>query len=128
MQRMLIRIVLYLVVFVVALCAIVLAYLATQIEFAEALSFVVVLLVASIPMAIEIVTTTTLALGSKGMYKKTLPSLWLNMAGIHVSATLMPYRLHRVESPRCDCCTTGGNRRHGRHGNSLLRQDRNADA
>lgn len=33
--------------------------------FSEALSFAIVLLVASIPMAIEIVTTTTLALGSK---------------------------------------------------------------
>jgi H+-transporting ATPase len=35
----------------------------------EALSFAVVLLVASIPLAIEIVTTTTLALGSKEMSK-----------------------------------------------------------
>ena len=35
----------------------------------EALSFVVVLMVASIPMAMEIVTTTTLALGSKELSK-----------------------------------------------------------
>ena len=35
----------------------------------EALSFTVVLMVASIPMAIEIVTTTTLALGSKELSK-----------------------------------------------------------
>jgi H+-transporting ATPase len=35
----------------------------------EALSFVVVLMVASIPMAMEIVTTTTLALGSKELTK-----------------------------------------------------------
>ena len=34
-----------------------------------ALSFTIVLLVASIPMAIEIVTTTTLALGSKELSK-----------------------------------------------------------
>jgi H+-transporting ATPase len=34
-----------------------------------ALSFTIVLLVASIPLAIEIVTTTTLALGSRGMSK-----------------------------------------------------------
>jgi H+-transporting ATPase len=41
--------------------------LSTQTTFTEALSFTVVLLVASIPLAIEIVTTTTLALGSKEM-------------------------------------------------------------
>jgi len=35
----------------------------------EALSFVVVLMVAAIPMAMEIVTTTTLALGSKELTK-----------------------------------------------------------
>ena len=35
----------------------------------EALSFTVVLMVASIPLAIEIVTTTTLALGSKELSK-----------------------------------------------------------
>ena len=34
------------------------------------MSFTVVLLVASIPMAIEIVTTTTLALGSKELSKE----------------------------------------------------------
>jgi H+-transporting ATPase len=36
----------------------------------EALSFAVVVLVASIPLAIEIVTTTTLALGSKDLSAK----------------------------------------------------------
>lgn len=35
----------------------------------EALSFTIVLLVASIPLAIEIVTTTTLAIGSKNLVK-----------------------------------------------------------
>ena len=34
-------------------------------EFKDALSFAVVLLIASIPVAIEIVCTTTLALGSR---------------------------------------------------------------
>lgn len=65
MQKMLIRIVIYLVIYSTVLCAIVLIYVSTFVPFAEALSFVVVLMVASIPMAIEIVTTTTLALGSK---------------------------------------------------------------
>merc|ERR1711988_1166073 len=43
----------------------VLCYVTTIVSFMEALSFAVVLMVASIPMAIEIVCTTTLALGSK---------------------------------------------------------------
>jgi H+-transporting ATPase len=65
MQRMLIRIVAYLVAVSIILCAIVLIYVSVEVDFPQALSFVVVLMVASIPMAIEIVTTTTLALGSK---------------------------------------------------------------
>merc|ERR1719326_2129262 len=48
---------------------IVLLYVWTIVPFMEALSFVVVLMVASIPMAMEIVTTTTLALGSKELTK-----------------------------------------------------------
>merc|ERR1719410_549439 len=44
-------------------------YVWTIVPFMEALSFVVVLMVASIPMAMEIVTTTTLALGSKELTK-----------------------------------------------------------
>merc|ERR1719218_512925 len=44
-------------------------YVNTIVPFMEALSFVVVLMVASIPMAMEIVTTTTLALGSKELTK-----------------------------------------------------------
>jgi H+-transporting ATPase len=47
------------------LCTIVFIYLLTLTNFSDALSFTVVLMVASIPIAIEIVTTTTLALGSK---------------------------------------------------------------
>jgi H+-transporting ATPase len=56
-----------LVVVAVILCLIVFLYLLLEegTSVSEALSFTVVLLVASIPMAIEIVTTTTLALGSK---------------------------------------------------------------
>merc|ERR1712139_181525 len=47
------------------MCGMVLVYVTTIVSFMEALSFAVVLMVASIPMAIEIVCTTTLALGSK---------------------------------------------------------------
>lgn len=47
------------------LCFCVFIYLVTITDVLEALSFTVVLMVASIPMAVEIVTTTTLALGSK---------------------------------------------------------------
>jgi len=66
LQKILIDIMIVLVILSTTLCSIVFIYL---IEFGEdltdALSFVVVLMVASIPLAIEIVTTTTLALGSK---------------------------------------------------------------
>jgi len=66
LQKILIQIVLILTIISVTLCVIVLIYLvSTGITFVEALSFTVVLLVASVPMAIEIVTTTTLSLGSK---------------------------------------------------------------
>merc|ERR1712178_167736 len=47
------------------MCGMVLVYVTTIVSFLDALSFAVVLMVASIPMAIEIVCTTTLALGSK---------------------------------------------------------------
>jgi len=48
------------------LCSAVFIYLIQNVDVIDALSFTVVLMVASIPLAIEIVTTTTLALGSKG--------------------------------------------------------------
>ncbi|KAJ1381318.1 E1-E2 ATPase-domain-containing protein, partial [Ochromonadaceae sp. CCMP2298] len=64
-QKLLVEIVMVLVVISTALCLIVFIYLITKVSFTEALSFTVVLMVASIPIAIEIVTTTTLALGSK---------------------------------------------------------------
>ncbi len=65
MQKLIVSVVLVLVVMSVSLCLIVLIYLSTRTDFAEALSFTIVLMVASIPLAIEIVTTTTLAVGSK---------------------------------------------------------------
>merc|ERR1712139_207850 len=51
------------------MCTIVLFYVMTIVDFMQALSFVVVLMVTAIPMAMEIVTTTTLALGSKELTK-----------------------------------------------------------
>ncbi len=67
LQMILMRIVLVLVVMSVTLCLICLIYLCTygNESFKEALTFAVVLLVASIPIAIEIVCTATLALGSR---------------------------------------------------------------
>merc|ERR1711988_478247 len=68
-QYLLISIVRNLTILSLVLCTIVLCYVMTIVDFMEALSFVVVLMVAAIPMAMEIVTTTTLALGSKELTK-----------------------------------------------------------
>ncbi|EKX32039.1 hypothetical protein GUITHDRAFT_82635 [Guillardia theta CCMP2712] len=66
LQILLMRIMLILVVLSLTLCIIALIYLIADSEIVkESLSFAVVVLVASIPLAIEIVTTTTLALGSR---------------------------------------------------------------
>ena len=69
LQMVIVTIVIYLTVVSIALCLIVFFYLfaGANAGVTDALSFAVVLLVASIPLAIEIVTTTTLALGSKEM-------------------------------------------------------------
>eukprot|EP00977_Amphora_coffeiformis_P013850 scaffold3763_cov165-Amphora_coffeaeformis.AAC.1 len=70
LQRILITIMFGLVGVSVLLCLIDLIYLVAKgVAFKEALSITVVLLVASIPLAIEIVTTTTLAIGSKSLAK-----------------------------------------------------------
>merc|ERR1711988_1573512 len=68
-QLLLIMIVRNLTILSLIMCTIVLFYVMTIVPFMEALSFVVVLMVAAIPMAMEIVTTTTLALGSKELTK-----------------------------------------------------------
>merc|ERR1719265_1611577 len=68
-QYLLISIVRNLTILSLVMCLIVLYYVWTVVTFMEALSFAVVLMVASIPMAMEIVTTTTLALGSKELTK-----------------------------------------------------------
>lgn len=66
LQKILMTIMLVLVALSVVLCLIVFVYLlVVGVDVREALSFTVVLLVASIPLAIEIVTTATLAIGSK---------------------------------------------------------------
>merc|ERR1711871_1806516 len=69
LQNILMAIMIVLVVVSLAACTIVYFYLVQTTDVVEALSFVVVLMVASIPLAIEIVTTTTLAVGSKDMSK-----------------------------------------------------------
>merc|ERR1711865_516293 len=68
-QYLLISIVRNLTILSLTMCTMVLFYVWTIVPFMEALSFVVVLMVAAIPMAMEIVTTTTLALGSKELTK-----------------------------------------------------------
>jgi H+-transporting ATPase len=66
LQKILMKIMLILVALSVTLCLIYFIYLVSQGGgLKEAISYTVVLLVASIPLAIEIVTTTTLAIGSK---------------------------------------------------------------
>merc|ERR1711871_959224 len=69
LQNILMAIMIVLVVVSLLACTIVYLYLVQSTDVVEALSFVVVLMVASIPLAIEIVTTTTLAVGSKDMSK-----------------------------------------------------------
>ena len=66
LQHMLMKIMLVLVALSLVLSGIYFVYLlAKGVNGKDALSFTVVILVASIPLAIEIVTTTTLAIGSK---------------------------------------------------------------
>jgi H+-transporting ATPase len=66
LQNILVDIMIVLVFLSTVLCTAVFIYLIQNVDVIDALSFTVVLMVASIPLAIEIVTTTTLALGSKG--------------------------------------------------------------
>mmetsp|Transcript_8467 Transcript_8467/g.18971 ORF Transcript_8467/g.18971 Transcript_8467/m.18971 type:complete len:823 (+) Transcript_8467:274-2742(+) len=68
LQKMLMRIMFILVSFSVTLCVISFVYLIVEGESLKtSLSHTIVLLVASIPLAIEIVTNTTLAIGSKSL-------------------------------------------------------------
>jgi H+-transporting ATPase len=70
-HKLLVRIMIVLVVLSLTLCIINFVYLVSFPEntVKDALSYTVVVLVASIPLAIEIVTTTTLAVGSKDLSK-----------------------------------------------------------
>lgn len=71
LQKVLLQIVIVLVILSFVLSGIVFAYLLVQGEgLKDTISFTVVLIIASIPVAIEIVCTTTLALGSKDLSKK----------------------------------------------------------
>ena len=65
-QKVLLRIMMFLLVVSFVLCGICLIYLLVEGEPGRsAIGWVVVLLVASIPLAIEVVTTTTMAIGSR---------------------------------------------------------------
>jgi H+-transporting ATPase len=64
LQKILINIVIVLVVLAGTLCTVVFLYLVRTVSFENALSYTEAVLIASIPLAIEIVTTTTLALDS----------------------------------------------------------------
>ena len=71
LQKVLMKFMIVLVVLSVTLCLIVFTYLMVGgLPLKESLSHTVVLLVASIPLAIEIVTNTTLAIGSKALSKQ----------------------------------------------------------
>lgn len=70
LQKILMAIMFVLAGMSVFLCVIYFVYLLAEgVSVKDALSFTIVLLVASIPLAIEIVTTTTLAIGSKNLVK-----------------------------------------------------------
>ena len=67
-QKVLIRIMIFLLAISFLLCGICLIYLLAEgANFKDSIAYVVVLLVASIPIAMEVVTTTTMALGSKSL-------------------------------------------------------------
>merc|ERR1719399_2334993 len=106
LQNILMAIMIVLVVVSLAACTIVYLYLIQSTDVVEALSFVVVLMVASIPLAIEIVTTTTLAVGSKDLSKHgaivTRLSAIEDLAGMEIlcsdkTGTLTQNKMHIQE-------------------------------
>lgn len=70
LQKLLLKIIIILCVLAFFLCGAALIYLAIRYKsFKNAVSFAVIVIVASIPMAVEIVTTSTLAIGSRQLSK-----------------------------------------------------------
>jgi len=70
LQKLLLKIIIILCILAFVLCITAFGYLlGNKISLKESASFAVVVIVASIPMAVEIVTTTTLAIGSKELSK-----------------------------------------------------------
>jgi len=70
-QRVLLKIMFFLLGVSFFLCGTILIYLLVRLETVKnAISYVVVLLVASIPLAMEVVTTTTMAIGSRELAAK----------------------------------------------------------
>lgn len=71
-HHVLVRVVLILTIYSLVLCSVCFAYLMGHFEtsFRDAIEFTVVIIVVSIPLAVEIVVTTTLALGSKELSLK----------------------------------------------------------
>jgi len=72
LQKILLAIMMALAVFSVVLCTLSLVYLLVvqSVSLLEAIQFTVIVLVASIPIAMEVVTTSTLALGSRQLTNK----------------------------------------------------------
>lgn len=100
LAQILLRIMIVLVSISVMLCVAILIFLIVygKEEFATALEFVVVVLVASVPIAIEVVCTATLALGSRqlsahGAIVTRLASIeemaGMNMVSLHTGSACM---------------------------------------
>ena len=98
LQKLLMRIMIILVALSMTLCLIAFGYLLGRGEtLREALSFTVVLLVASIPIAIEIVCTTTLALGSNELSKVCMMCVCVSVS---VSVSVCIYSTDRKKRER----------------------------
>jgi magnesium-transporting ATPase (P-type) len=109
LAQILLRIMIVLVTISVMLCVAILIFLIVygKEEFATALEFVVVVLVASVPIAIEVVCTATLALGSRqlsahGAIVTRLASVeemaGMNMVSLHIEAACL-----LVAGPQAAC-------------------------
>jgi H+-transporting ATPase len=111
LQKILMSIVIALVAISLVLCITMLGYLLGygKEPFKEALTFVVVVLVVSIPIAIEIVCTTTLALGSRelsghGAIVTRLASIE-EMAGMNMVSSCQGLDTSQQMGMLCWCCS-----------------------